>query len=280
MSNLQEGFKRINFFKGFFTQAEDWQQGQNYHIEKNKLHNRYLHTPGIVFGCLDDLNVVAKKNGTVISIEPGCAIDSEGRELYLSAQKQIKINPQSYRPPTTVYVIIKYSEEEDEYRPNSENPEYSGHAFVKEMPQIEISVKEPEDSQVVELARISLTGSATLVGNPKDPDSPKSNEIDRRYIKRAGVDIGPIKLTNLGQKMSPDKPTRVPGKTEVKIHIEEAKGDDRHRFYLVSAYPHDDATIHWRIESSLTRKTVSYQLILENLSENDVDVSYRVFRLY
>ena len=99
-------------FKGFFTQAEDWQRGQEYHIEKNKLHNRFLHTPGIVFGCLDNLDVLAKKNGTVISVEPGCAIDSEGRELYLPAQKQLKINPQSYRPPKTVYVTIKYNEEE------------------------------------------------------------------------------------------------------------------------------------------------------------------------
>jgi hypothetical protein len=280
MSNLQEGFKRINFFKGFFTQAEDWQQGQEYHIEKNKLHNRFLHTPGIVFGCLDNLDVLAKKNGTVISVEPGCAIDSEGRELYLPTQKQLKINPQSYRPPKTVYVTIKYNEEEDEYRPNPENPEYSGHAFIKETPQIEIATKEPENSKTIELARISLSKSATLVGNPKDPDNPKTNEIDKTYIKRAGVDIGPITLGNLGKIMSPDKPTRVPGKKEVKMHIEEASGRDKHRFYLVSAYPHEKATIHWRIESRFARNKVSYQLIIENLSENDVDVSYRVFRLY
>jgi len=26
-----EEFKRINFFKGFFTRAEDWQQAEQYH---------------------------------------------------------------------------------------------------------------------------------------------------------------------------------------------------------------------------------------------------------
>lgn len=35
---MKEGFKRINFFKGFFTQAEDWQSAQEYHLEKRRIH--------------------------------------------------------------------------------------------------------------------------------------------------------------------------------------------------------------------------------------------------
>ena len=49
---MQEGFQRINYFKGFFIQAEDLQKAQKYHMEKRKLHNRFLHTSGIVRGCL------------------------------------------------------------------------------------------------------------------------------------------------------------------------------------------------------------------------------------
>ena len=38
MTNNRIVFKRLNFFKGFFTTAEDWEQGQHYHVEKRKLH--------------------------------------------------------------------------------------------------------------------------------------------------------------------------------------------------------------------------------------------------
>ena len=68
---IKDGFKRINFFKGFFTQAEDWQSAQEYHIEKRKIHNRFLHIPGIVYGCLDNLNVTATEDGTALYIGPG-----------------------------------------------------------------------------------------------------------------------------------------------------------------------------------------------------------------
>ena len=41
-------FKRLRFFTGFFTTARDWEAEQNYHLEKLKLHNGGLHTPGII----------------------------------------------------------------------------------------------------------------------------------------------------------------------------------------------------------------------------------------
>ena len=56
---MNEDFKRINYFKGFFVQAEDLQQAETYHIEKLRLHNRCLHTPGVVADCLGGLAVTA-----------------------------------------------------------------------------------------------------------------------------------------------------------------------------------------------------------------------------
>ena len=44
----QANFKRINFFEGFFTTDEDWNAAEGYHLEKRRLHNRVLHTPGVV----------------------------------------------------------------------------------------------------------------------------------------------------------------------------------------------------------------------------------------
>src|SRR2546423_9734329 len=44
----QANFKRINFFEGFFTTDEDWNAAEAYHLEKRRLHNCVLHTPGVV----------------------------------------------------------------------------------------------------------------------------------------------------------------------------------------------------------------------------------------
>jgi hypothetical protein len=52
-------FKRMNYFTGFFTTAEDWRAEQTYHREKLKLHNRGMHTPGVMRGVADELRVRA-----------------------------------------------------------------------------------------------------------------------------------------------------------------------------------------------------------------------------
>ena len=41
-----QGFKRINFFKGFLTTEQDWNDAERYHLDKRKLHNRMLPLAG------------------------------------------------------------------------------------------------------------------------------------------------------------------------------------------------------------------------------------------
>ena len=60
MSESVQGFKRINFFKGFLTTEKDWNDAERYHIDKRRLHNRMLHSPGIVYGYNGDLRVQAR----------------------------------------------------------------------------------------------------------------------------------------------------------------------------------------------------------------------------
>jgi len=282
---VKEEFKRINFFKGFFTQSEDWQMAQEYHLEKRKFHNRFLHTPGIVFGCLDNLKVTGTKKGTSLYVAPGYAIDGEGRDLYLSKPEKVSIAPQSYRPPKTVYVIIRYHEEKIDLRPNAANPEYSDYAFFREWPLVEITTDEPDNHRVIELARIALSQDATRVRDPEDLDSPGPNEIDLRYIRRAGVETGPMTLSDLGEVVREAETTVVaskepiPSKDDTNVLIEKIRGKDAHRFYLVSAYPFKEASIRWRIESRFNKDTVEYRLFFKNFSNKAVKVFYKVYRL-
>ena len=284
---MNEEFKRINFFKGFFTQAEDWQAAETYHVEKRKIHNRYLHTPGIVFGTPENLMVSASQEGTSLKVGPGYAIDGEGRDLWMPEAKNISVNLQDFNPPATIYVAISYQEEKIDRRPDSAkpeysaNPEYTGHAFIKEFAKLDVTSEKPDNKDAIELARVELKEEATRLKNPQDPDNPGPDEIDRRFIKRAGAVASRGMLEDLG-KVVEHGTIRVRPSTEKKPHvlIEKISGTaDAHRFYIVSAYPVEEARIQWRIESVFEGGNVEYRLFFENFSKSAADVRYRVFRL-
>src|SRR5258708_10292509 len=84
MAEQQANFKRINFFEGFFTTDEDWNAAEAYHLEKRRLHNRVLHTPGVVPVAGGGLTVQARGRGD-LSFEgaPCYGIDGRCNELLL-----------------------------------------------------------------------------------------------------------------------------------------------------------------------------------------------------
>lgn len=278
---MKEGFNRMNFFKGFFTQAEDWQAAQEYHLEKRKLHNKFLHTPGVVFGCLSDLRVTAREQGTSLYVAPGYAINGEGQDLYLPKPEEISIVPSNYQLPTTVYVVIKYNEKKVDKRQNTANPEHSDFAFISELPLIEIIEDKPDNHNVIELARIDLSANAVRVTDARDPDNPGADEINLKFIEKAGVAKKPVSIArgNLGERIKNNASVTVTSEDTASIPLETAKGSDLHRFYLVSAYPDKESAIQWHIESRFQNGSVAYQLHLKNLSEEDVKVTYTVYRV-
>src|SRR4030095_13026640 len=68
-----------------------------------------------------------------------------------------------------------------------ENLEYKGHRRVLEGSKIELSQTEPDLGREVELARISLEKGATRIRDARNPADPRANEIDLRFVPRAGV---------------------------------------------------------------------------------------------
>lgn len=190
MNSLTE-FKRMNFFTGFFTTAEDWNAGQEYHIEKRKLHNRGLHTPGIIRGIPSEsgqLRVRAMTQPDLdILVMPGAAIDADGNEIFLGASRTLTIDPGQYTLPQTIYVSIRYDESETDYVENVDAPEYSGFTRMTEVPRLEIATTRPDNNTTLELARIQLTEGVSAISEPSDPDNPGSNQIDRRHVVWAGA---------------------------------------------------------------------------------------------
>src|SRR5678816_3390815 len=168
MTQQSQGFKRINFFKGFLTTEKDWNDAERYHIDKRRLHNQMLHSPGIVYGYAGDLRVNARARGDLsVEVQPGYAIDGMGNDLMIFDATIRNINLEEFRLPQTIYVVLRYYEELTDFIAYKENLEYKGHRRVLESCRVELSQTEPD------LAR--------------DPASPAPNEIDMRYTPRGGL---------------------------------------------------------------------------------------------
>jgi hypothetical protein len=67
---------RVRYFDGQLLTAQDFQDEQQYHLEKQRLHNRLAHGAGIVTGLK-----VEGVEGTTVQVRPGLALDSHGREI-------------------------------------------------------------------------------------------------------------------------------------------------------------------------------------------------------
>lgn len=203
-----QGFKRINFFKGFLTTEKDWNDAERYHIDKRRLHNRMLHSPGIVYGYAMDLKVNARARGDLsVEVQPGYAIDGMGNDLMVHDATIRNISLEEFRLPQTIYIVLRYYEELTDFIAYKENLEYKGHRRVLESCRVEITQTEPDLSREVELARIYLEKAVNRVRDARDPHDPKANEIDMRFTPKGGLagsmlpPASRLKLENLLQQL-------------------------------------------------------------------------------
>jgi hypothetical protein len=188
MSEQVHGFKRINFFKGFLTTEKDWNDAERYHIDKRRLHNRMMHSPGIVYGFAGDLRVTARARGDLsVEVQPGYAIDGMGNDLLIHDATIRNISLEEFKLPQTVYIVLRYYEELTDFIAYKENLEYKGHRRVLESCKVELSQTEPDITREVELARIHLEKGVNRIRDARDPASPQANEIDMRYVQRGGL---------------------------------------------------------------------------------------------
>jgi hypothetical protein len=185
--NQSEPFKRLNFFTGFFTTADDWNEGEQYHLDKRRLHNRGLHTPGIipiVAGEPGSLAVLPAE-GLRIRVEPGAVLDGTGNLIYLHNAWEQEIDkpvlPEDPAGPPlahTRYVTIRFGEVFTDPIVNAQDPDYSGHARRTELPQVEVRDVEPDNHEWMELARITVYSNTVEIA-PED--------IDVSHVKHAGA---------------------------------------------------------------------------------------------
>lgn len=143
--------KRLNYFNHQFLDAKDFQEEQAYHIRMRRLHNRLLHRWGIVEGL-----AVREHGEHTVTVEPGVAIDGEGREIVLAESLTREIQHAGGSGPA--YVTIGYLETfHDDDKQSAGGAE--GYRRVVESHEIHGRRQTPpEDGSVVVLARVHLDG--------------------------------------------------------------------------------------------------------------------------
>jgi hypothetical protein len=147
--------KRLNYYNSQFLKEDDFLDEQLYHSQMRYLHNRALHTWGVVEG----LEVKQVTGGSKVTVSPGIAIDRLGRELVLPAQTDA-IALDSFAANARVYVTASYGEAFDQADKDTQSDAQSAGKFytrATERPEVNTATRAPAaDAPEVVLAVVVL----------------------------------------------------------------------------------------------------------------------------
>lgn len=184
----ERNYKRLHFFRGFRTTEKDWNEGERYHVDKRRLHNRMLHGPGVVGHALGGFRVSARSQGQLaVEVQSGYAIDGQGNDLFLFEPEIKQFSPADFKLPATVYLVARYVEEFTDFISYKENLDFKGHRRIAESVKIEWSVTEPDIQTEVELCRMMVTKDVKRILDARESLAPDANELDLRFVPQAGV---------------------------------------------------------------------------------------------
>jgi hypothetical protein len=100
--------ERVEFFNGERLFAADLQTLEEFQREMRWLHNQSLHQPGVASG----FAVAGAKGDRQVTVQPGYALDSSGREIVLTEVNHIEAVPpvadDGAGNPVTFYLTVSY----------------------------------------------------------------------------------------------------------------------------------------------------------------------------
>ena len=97
--------KRTRFFDGQFLQDQDFVDEQNYHVDRQRRHNRLLHVSGVAEGL-----TVAASGANQVTVSPGTAIDSDGRQLALAQAATVDLPAERFNDKQGIELYAVYQE--------------------------------------------------------------------------------------------------------------------------------------------------------------------------
>ncbi len=131
--------ERVNFFHGQLLTEKDFTTEQQYFIQKQRNHNRYLHGWGVVS------RLAVTVQGTTVVVDPGVAIDCEGNDIILTRQVEQELPPDGKR----LFVLVEYCEIETGAVPTLPEPfpDDGDHTYsrIREGCEVTLSETDPTD---------------------------------------------------------------------------------------------------------------------------------------
>lgn len=182
--------QRVRYFTGEFLQAGDFNAEQAYHIRMRYLHNRWMHTWGIVNG----LDVSEGPEPLEVTVEEGMALvrmiepsilefkgEDVAKELVLTDEEIVKL-PGVVTGGSQYFIVASYEEE-------AEQPVGTGETRWVERPAIRAvlasSEPPPDNETTLILARVEVDSGGTRIA-----------AIDSQERRMAGV-RGEVDATRL-----------------------------------------------------------------------------------
>ncbi|MEK7995424.1 MAG: tail fiber domain-containing protein [Planctomycetota bacterium] len=168
---------RMRYFDRQFLRAKDFEEEQQYHLDRRWRHNRLLHNPGIAKGLQ-----VEQQGDQRVLVKRGTAYDPDGHEIVLvdRAENTVDLSDKEKNPgdtfATPVYLFIRYGERPGE--PSTDAPVKGTDTRTLEDPEIKLSRNKPAGSEII-LATIK-----------RDPETGNIIEIDPSERPSAGTAVG------------------------------------------------------------------------------------------
>ncbi|MFQ5881394.1 MAG: hypothetical protein ACE5I9_02815 [Candidatus Methylomirabilales bacterium] len=152
----QDVTKRVRYFDHQFLRAAEFQDEQDYHLDRRRRHNRLLHSPGVA----DGLGVDGTVGAGTVTVQPGTAYDKLGREIVLAAPQTVQVSTVP-GAPASVHITIAYNEQQSD---PSADPGITGiNTRWSETPALAASTTPPADPELtLLLAVVPRDGSGNI----------------------------------------------------------------------------------------------------------------------
>lgn len=134
---MSNPIKRLNYYDHEFLRATDFTAEQTYHMSMRRLHNQVLHTWGVAQG------LTLALAGTAVTVAPGVAIDSQGREMVVATPTNLDLSNMPLN--TTQYVTIAYGEQTSDHTTETGG---DGDTRWTEQPTISMATSLPADTSL------------------------------------------------------------------------------------------------------------------------------------
>jgi len=168
--------RRLNYFTGQFLQQEDFQQQQQYHVDRLQRHDQFLHTPGV----LDGLHVTGSENDTKVNVSAGTALTRDG---VLIVVRDSDTGPTTVPLPAALAnqtVLVVLSSEEVKDKPATVGDKQPTRIFEHPLLDVKKESEVPADSPLIRLARLTLNAAGKLT----------AASIDESVQVKAGANVG------------------------------------------------------------------------------------------